>query len=54
MKKLSLKNLTVNSFTTTEKRVIKGGAEMGPTEHKVACPPTKALRDPDCDVTGFQ
>lgn len=48
MKKLTLKNLKVNSFTTTEQRVIMGGAELCETEHKVACPATEALRDTDC------
>lgn len=48
MKKLTLKNLKVKSFTTTEQRVILGGAEVCETEHKVACPATEALRDTDC------
>jgi hypothetical protein len=48
MKKLTLKDLKVKSFTTTEKRVILGGAEVCETEHKEACPATEALRDTDC------
>lgn len=52
MKKLNLSDLSITSFTTSEKRIFKGGAEMGPTEHKTYCPDTEALRDTDCNVTG--
>ncbi|MGB3182654.1 MAG: pinensin family lanthipeptide [Cyclobacteriaceae bacterium] len=48
MKKLTLKDLKVNSFTTTEQRVIVGGAEICKTEHKEACPETEAMRDTNC------
>lgn len=42
MKKLSIENLEVSSFTTEVKKSVHGGG--GPTEHQVACPPTEALR----------
>ncbi|MGB3182658.1 MAG: hypothetical protein WBB45_14800 [Cyclobacteriaceae bacterium] len=51
MKKLNLSDLSISSFTTSEKRVVLGGAEAGPTEHKTHCPDTEALRDTDYDVT---
>jgi hypothetical protein len=52
MKKLKLSDLSITSFTTSEMRVVLGGAELGPTEHKTHCPETEALRDTDCNTNG--
>ncbi|MGB3182652.1 MAG: pinensin family lanthipeptide [Cyclobacteriaceae bacterium] len=44
MNKLKLNELTIQSFTTSEKSRMKAGAVGGGTEHRIACPETEALR----------